>query len=189
MADYRATKSGLAAEAQEKVNSKYDAALASEILNWIKTLTGDDINTSGDRDNFYETLKSGAILCRLINAIKPDSIPTNKINKGNMAFKCMENINHFLTHAKALGVPDIELFQAVDLWEAQNLTSVVFCLQALGRKAHKHGVGFGPKEAEKNVRNFSEEQRLAGNAVIGAQMGAFKGATQSGQNFGNTRHM
>lgn len=47
----------------------------------------------------------------------------------------------------------------------------------------------GPKEAEKNVRQFSEEQLKAGQNVISLQYGSNKGATQSGINFGNTRHM
>lgn len=51
-----------------------------------------------------------------------------------MAFKCMENINAFLEAAKELGVPAQETFQTVDLWERQNLNSVVICLQSLGRK-------------------------------------------------------
>lgn len=51
-----------------------------------------------------------------------------------MAFKCMENINAFLEAAKNLGVPAQETFQTVDLWERQNLNSVVICLQSLGRK-------------------------------------------------------
>lgn len=49
--------------------------------------------------------------------------------------------------------------------------------------------GIGPKEAEKNVREFSEEKLKAGQTIIGLQMGSNKGATQSGINFGNTRHM
>lgn len=51
-----------------------------------------------------------------------------------MAFKCMENINAFLEAAKELGVPAQETFQTVDLWERQNLNSVVICIQSLGRK-------------------------------------------------------
>ena len=47
----------------------------------------------------------------------------------------------------------------------------------------------GPKESEKNVRNFSEEQLKAGQNVISLQYGSNKGANQSGINFGNTRHM
>lgn len=47
----------------------------------------------------------------------------------------------------------------------------------------------GPKEAERNERNFSEEKLKAGQTIIGLQMGSNKGANQSGINFGNTRHM
>lgn len=51
-----------------------------------------------------------------------------------MAFKCMENISSFLNVAANMGVPAQETFQTVDLWERQNLNSVVTCLQSLGRK-------------------------------------------------------
>ena len=49
--------------------------------------------------------------------------------------------------------------------------------------------GLGPKESEKNARQFTEEQLNAGKSTIGLQMGSNKGANQSGINFGNTRHM
>lgn len=89
-----------------------------------------------------------------------------------------------------MGVPPQETFQSVDLWERQNLNSVIICLQSLGRKAANFGKSsIGPKESEKNVRNFSEEQLKAGQNVISLQYGSNKGATQSGINFGNTRHM
>lgn len=107
-----------------------------------------------------------------------------------MAFKCMENITHFVTAAQQLGVPTQETFQTVDLWEKQNLNSVIICLESLARKAGKYGKrAFGPREAEANVRHFSEEQLKAGQTVISYQYGGNKGATQSGINFGNTRHM
>lgn len=69
---------------------------------------------------------------RLANHIKEGSV--KKINESKMAFKCMENINAFLEAAKNMGVPAQETFQTVDLWERQNLNSVVICLQSLGRK-------------------------------------------------------
>lgn len=96
----------------------------------------------------------------------------------------------FLEVAKNIGVPTQETFQSVDLWERQNLNAVVICLQSLGRKAGQHGQpSIGPKEADKNVRNFSDEQLRAGQNVISLQYGSNKGANQSGINFGNTRHM
>lgn len=114
-------------------------------------------------------------------------------------------------------MPVQETFQSVDLWERQNLNSVVICLQSLGRKVDTqqnaliyilfyrrymsmmymvllkgHNFGkpsIGPKEADKNVRHFTEEQLRAGHNVISLQYGSNKGANQSGISFGNTRHM
>lgn len=83
-------------------------------------------------DNFFEVLKDGVILSKLVNALQPGTI--KKVNESKMAFKCMENISAFLEAAKAFGVPVQETFQSVDLWERQNLNSVVICLQSLGRK-------------------------------------------------------
>ncbi|XP_063704046.1 myophilin isoform X2 [Culicoides brevitarsis] len=172
----------------EQINSKYSDELAQECLEWIREITGEAINVSGDMDNFYETLKDGTLLCKLANTLKPGTV--KKINESKMAFKCMENINCFLEAAKAFGVPVQETFQTVDLWERQNLNSVVICLQSLGRKGSSLGVvSIGPKEADKNIRHFSEDQLRAGQAIISLQYGSNKGANQSGINFGNTRHM
>ncbi|XP_014249053.1 myophilin [Cimex lectularius] len=188
MANNRATKSGFAAEAQRKINSKYNEEHAHECLEWIKAITGESFSTSGDMDNLYEVLKDGTLLCRLVNHMKPGSV--KKINTSTMAFKCMENINNFLDTALEMGVPAQETFQTVDLWERQNLNSVVICLQSLGRKGANYGQpSIGPKEANKNVRNFTEDQLRAGQGVISLQYGSNKGANQSGINFGNTRHM
>ena len=79
-------------------------------------------------------------------------------------------------------------FQTVDLYERQNIPTVISTIHALGRKAQAKGLhGIGPKESEKNVREFTEEQLKAGEHIIGLQMGSNKGATQAGQNFGKTR--
>lgn len=49
------------------------------------------------------------------------------------------------------------------------------------------GPHLGPKPAEENLRNFSEEVLRAGDKIIGLQAGSNKGASQAGQNFGATR--
>ncbi|XP_067638412.1 uncharacterized protein [Eurosta solidaginis] len=80
------------------------------------------------------------------------------------------NARAFLSCAQNFGVPTQETFHCVDLWERQNLIPVVICLQSLCRKAHNFGKpSIGPKEADKNVRNFSEEQLRAGQNVISLQ--------------------
>lgn len=50
-----------------QINSKYSEELAQECLEWIKTITGGNINTNGDMDNFYEILKDGVLLCQYLN--------------------------------------------------------------------------------------------------------------------------
>lgn len=41
-------------------------------------------------ENFFEVLKDGTLLCRLVNCLKAGSV--KRINESKMAFKCMENI-------------------------------------------------------------------------------------------------
>lgn len=74
-----------------QINSKYSDELAQESLEWIREITGEQINVSGDMENFYEVLKDGVLLCKLINCVKAGSV--KKVNESKMAFKCMENIN------------------------------------------------------------------------------------------------
>merc|ERR1711902_306913 len=82
-----------------------------------------------------------------------------------------------------------------DLFEARNIPQVVLCLYSLGRVTQKHpeytGPAIGPKMAEKNERNFTEEQiRQGRDATIGLQSGSNAGASQAGHGgMGNTRHM
>ncbi|CAG2225465.1 myophilin-like [Mytilus edulis] len=189
---HRATKSGFAAEAQQKNLDKFDKNLAAEILQWIQTTTGESFNTSGDMDNFGAVLKNGILLCKLMNTLAP-SPQLQKLINGKvptLAFKCMEVINQAVMAMESYGVPKTELFQTVDLWEAGNLTAVLTCCSAVGRKAKSKGQGgIGPKESAKNERQFTEEQLRQGQSVIGLQMGTNKGASQAGMNMGNTRHI
>ena len=95
----------------------------------------------------------------------------------------MENIQAFLVAARKYGVPAEELFQTADLYERRNIPQVVLCLFSLGRLTQHHpeynGPKVGPKMAEKNERNFSEEQiRCQRDAVIGLQAGTNAGANQ-----------
>ena len=68
----------------------------------------------------------------MINIIKPGSV--KKFNESKMAFKMMENIGAFLNACEALGMVKTDLFQTVDLYEAQNVPLVVDAIHALGRK-------------------------------------------------------
>lgn len=48
------------------MKAKYDPELSHTILEWIAELTGEAINTDGDEENFYEVLRTGALLCKYV---------------------------------------------------------------------------------------------------------------------------
>ena len=153
---------GLDAELAAKQAAKYSPELEHQASAWIKEVTGVDVGA-----NFAEGLKSGVVLCQLINAIKPGTVA--KINNQKMAFMQMENINAFLAGCRSLGMQDQDMFMTVDLFEEKNIGQVVQCIHGLGRAAQRvgyNGATLGPKEAEKNARVFTAQQMAdAKNAV------------------------
>jgi len=160
-----------------------------EILGWIEAVLGEPL----PKGDYAEVLKNGVVLCKLINKMSPGSV--KKFKETGPAFMLMENVQAFQKAIKNYGVPDEEIFQTADLFEARNIPQVTLCLYALARKTQHHpeytGPKLGPKMADKNERNFSEEDnRRMRDAQIGLQAGQNKGHTQAGLGgMGNTRHM
>lgn len=190
---------GMTAELQKQRDAKFDPAVTGEVVQWMGCVlesAGEEALLDGlldgdgmvQREEFAKKLKDGIILCKVLNCIKPGSV--KKINTGTMTFKQMENVNNFLGGCEAIGCKKMDLFQTVDLYEAQNIPQVVNGIIALGRKAQTigyDGPALGPAESSENKREFTEEQMNAGKNVIGLQAGTNKCASQAGQNFGKTR--
>ena len=73
-----------------------------------------------------------------------------------------------------------------------NFISVISIYLVLfqAQKKNFNGPTLGPKMADSNVREFTEEQRRAGQNLVGLlNDGMNKGASQAGQNFGLSRHI
>jgi hypothetical protein len=66
-----------------------------------------------------------------MNKLQPGSIP--KIATTGGQFKVIENINKFQDAIKKYGVPDIDDFKPVDLYEGKNIPKVIQCIMALGQ--------------------------------------------------------
>ncbi|XP_018332048.1 muscle-specific protein 20 [Agrilus planipennis] len=169
-----------------QVAGRRDPEQEQEILNWIQVVTGERIPPNIP---YEHALRDGVLLCRVMNRLMPGCITRVNVSGGD--YKFMDNIQQFLSAATKYGVPDVDLFEAADLYEAKNIALVNQCLYALGRTCYRHpewrGPFLGPKPADENKRHFSEQQMRAGEAIIGLQAGSNKGATQSGQNFGASR--
>lgn len=61
------------------------------------------------------------------------------------------------------------------------------CRQAQSKPGYSGPDGYWPRKAERNTRDFTEEQLKAGQNVISLQYGTNTGATQAGMNIGKGR--
>ncbi|XP_076057903.1 muscle-specific protein 20 transgelin [Oratosquilla oratoria] len=169
-----------------KMLGKRDKEQDAEAQAWIEAVLDEKFP---EGVAYEDAIRDGQILCRLINTLAPGSI--KKINTSGAQFKLMENINNFTDAIRKYGVPIVDLFQTIDLWEKKDIAQVTATIHALGRTTYKHpewtGPCLGPRPAEENKREWTEEQLRAGEGTIGLQAGYNKGATQAGQNVGKSR--
>ena len=124
-------------------------------------------------------------MCKMMNKIEAGAV--KKFKEKGPAFLLMENVQAFLAAIKKYGVPDEEVFQTPDLFEARNIPQVTLCIYALARTTQKHpeytGPTMGPKMATENKREFTEEQIRAGrDGQVGLQVrtSIFKGSRRMG---------
>ncbi|XP_020895637.1 myophilin [Exaiptasia diaphana] len=156
---------GFSAEAKRKIESKYDGEQESKAREWIEAVLEENVFEGKEGlDQVHQVLRSGTVLCRVANKLGGNI----KIHDSKLAFKQMENIGNFLKFMEGYGCARCDLFQTVDLYEKQNMPSVIDGVHALGRKANlknPHLPQLGPKEAEANPRSFTDEQLRARQAI------------------------
>lgn len=154
---------------------------------WLEAVSGEPI------EGFFETLKDGSYLCRVLNRLQPGLVPAKYERPQSFPIRQIETVGQYLDGCRKYGMEEKDLFVSVDLVEEQNKNMVLASIISLGRLAQKHGYEgpkLGPKEAEANPREFTEDQLKQGRGEIGLQMGSNKGATQAGMSpYGKTRQI
>ncbi|XP_069139505.1 myophilin-like isoform X2 [Argopecten irradians] len=205
MAQYRAPKSGLAREAQAKIDATFDPKEAYKCLKWLETMIGHDLQIVIHEDkklvmnHFYDLLKDGTVLCRFIDTVLPQDRkldfsvkafqPTNTVAFASA--RARERIGIFLEKVREYGISGTSSFQTDYLYERTNLVQVCTCIRAIGIEAQTrsdyHGPCIWPKKATENKRSFSEEQLQASKQTISLQYGTNVGASQAGLSFGKQR--
>jgi len=107
-----------------------------------------------------EALKSGVILCKLLNKIKPNTI--EKFNTKNVPLAERENIRAYLDGVKKVGLSQSDLFMVSDLYEKKDLTAVWAHINALRRsqdtKKEAGSPGAGRKQSEPEEEEDDEEE-------------------------------
>jgi hypothetical protein len=135
---------------------------------WIADVTG--LPVEGD---LGDALKSGVLLCEVVNKVKPGHI--KKISKSAMPFPQRENIKAWTDAARdVFGVPDRDNFDTGDLFEQSNMKQVVFCILSAGRASASVAGYSGPtittagsaKKAAGRDRSKSKVSQLGGGLKL-----------------------
>jgi hypothetical protein len=154
--------------------NKEEARLVAvaEAATWVAAVTATNPPPQGEcadeaEVNLQGWLKSGELLCELINRVQPGAV--RRIAASSLPFKQMENIAHYIAACRQLGVLAQDLFQTVDLFEGKDVRAVVRNVHSLGRVAQTvasfEGPHLGPKLAVRNERHFSEAQLAEARAM------------------------
>jgi len=159
---------GMDKEIQNKMQAKFDPEKEVGARRWIEEV----LETKMDQETLQLWLKDGTILCQLVNKIAKKK-KVKKIHKsGSMAFKEMENIQNYIKCCKRNGMNDGDCFVTKDLYENDNMVSVIDQIYALGSLAKDLGYDgpqLGVKHATENKRQFTEEQIKKGKQIVPLQ--------------------
>ncbi|ODV93109.1 hypothetical protein PACTADRAFT_52128 [Pachysolen tannophilus NRRL Y-2460] len=170
--------------------------LVQAVKDWLKIYVSID-----DETDLIEQLKSGEILCELINVVESKYGNNNfvKYKKSNIPFVQMENIEIFSRYCMSLGVPQDELFQTVDLFESKDPYQVLITIQSFSRalgRVFKIPKIIGPQISEKKPRPPIPKKpiNLKNSSYPGwstIEYGYMGGANQKTEKvvFGGTRHI
>ncbi|XP_072434059.1 LIM domain only protein 7-like isoform X2 [Chiloscyllium punctatum] len=117
---------------------------------WVEEVTG---KSFGNKD-FRSALEDGALLCELVNKIKPGV--SKKINRLSTPIAGLDNINVFLKGCQKLGLKEAQLFHPGDLQDLSSrvtvkreenqrrLKNVLITIYWLGRRAQHEPHYNGP---------------------------------------------
>mmetsp|Transcript_48143 Transcript_48143/g.113168 ORF Transcript_48143/g.113168 Transcript_48143/m.113168 type:complete len:337 (-) Transcript_48143:44-1054(-) len=119
---------GIDRELTQKSAAKYTPEIRARTKALIEKHAGITLGS----DDLHEELKSGVVLCNMMNKVRPGSCPAPKGSK--MPFIQMENISKYLDACSAMGLAITDCFQTVDLFEGKNMPAVVQNLEAFDRK-------------------------------------------------------
>ncbi|KAG8649634.1 hypothetical protein MANES_08G113800v8 [Manihot esculenta] len=123
-------------KADEASLRRYEAA--GWLRKMIEVLGGKDFPSEPSEEEFLLRLRSGIILCNVINKVQPGAVP--KVVEGPCdsiavpdgaplsAFQYFENVRNFLVAVEEMGLPN---FEASDLGEGGKSARVVNCVLAL----------------------------------------------------------
>ena len=98
----------------------YNTELEDSVKNWIETVLEERVFKG---KYFADVLKSGIVLCNLLNKIQPGIVP--KVQGSTVAFRQIDNIGNYIKGCMTMGIPRNHIFEVTDLLQQKNMKQVL----------------------------------------------------------------
>lgn len=93
--EQRKTLYGFDAELRDKIEANWDTEGEKMALQWISLMTGDEIPAG---ISLFAALKSGVLLCKTINKVRPNIVPAVNYQPFNALFERVRAESYARTH-------------------------------------------------------------------------------------------
>lgn len=151
-------------QAKRDLNKEWEVKLAD----WIEVTVGEPLI---DKLDLWLSLKSGVVLCKLVNKIKPGTIASFNQSK-LMPLLEMDNIQIYLKALWQLGVNSRDLFVTPDLYKKKGMGAVLQSIYALNLLARK--LGYRGKLIQDEISKASEVEQKRAKAFATVEAGPKK---------------
>lgn len=131
-----------------------------QVADWIETTIGESLF---DKADLWASLKNGVVLCKLVNKIKPGTIPSFNTTR-LLPLLEMDNIQIYLKALWQLGVSSQDLFVTPDLYKNKGMPSVLQSIHALSTLAPSLGYK-GPLIGENALKTTTTQKVRLWGAV------------------------
>lgn len=128
---------GMEAEIAKKIEKKTEP-LIEPMCKWLYEVVGEEATDQ----QFPDSLKSGRLLCALMNKLWPGIIPD--VHTRPIALLERENIQKYLDACAKMGIRKDDLFGISDLYEEKYLAGVVQNVYAVARYVQQRKSWVGP---------------------------------------------
>lgn len=143
---------GMEAEIAKKIEKKTEP-LIEPMCKWLYEVVGEEATDQ----QFPDSLKSGRLLCALMNKLWPGIIPD--VHTRPIALLERENIQKYLDACAKMGIRKDDLFGISDLYEEKYLAGVVQNVYAVARYVQQRKSWVGPILQPPAVEKCSNNNR------------------------------
>ncbi|KAI0952208.1 hypothetical protein AcV7_008086 [Taiwanofungus camphoratus] len=130
---------GLWADVQRNLIQAYEYLChVGEAQQWIEGCLGEELGIGVVE--MEEGLRNGVVLAKLVRVFQGEAAVRKIYDAPKLDFRHSDNINHFFTFVRHVGLPEGFIFELTDLYEKKNFPKVIYCIHALSHLLARRGL-------------------------------------------------